>query len=123
MIWRHIFTNELRVSPEEYNVMIIESSLNWKENREKIARIMFESFKVPCLYITNSAALSLYSASKFTGLCIDSGESTNIVPIFDGSMLPFAIKKLNIGGKDLTEYLLKLLEQLGLRFSTSWEKK
>ena len=121
-IFAHIFTNELRVAPEGFDVMIIESSINWKENREKIGQIMFEKFNVPCLYIANSAALSLYSAGRFTGLSIDSGESTNIVPIFEGCILPYATKKLNIGGKDLTEYLCKLLGETGLKFYTKQEK-
>jgi len=121
-IFGHIFTNELRVAPEDFNVMIIESSINWKENREKLAQIMFEKFNVPCLYIANSAALSLYSEGKNTGLSIDSGESTNIVPIFEGCILPYATKKLNIGGKDLTEYLCKLLEETGFKFYTTQEK-
>ena len=74
-IWDHIFTYELRVAPEEHNIMITETPNNYKENREKIAQIMFETFNVPGLYIANPAVLSLYSYGKFTGISIDSGES------------------------------------------------
>ena len=122
-IWSNIFTNELRVAPEEHNVMITETAINYKFNREKIAQIMFETFNVPCLYIANSAVLSLYSAGKFTGISIDSGENTSIVPIFDGYPISFFSRKLNIGGKDLTNYLAILLEERGLRFSTWAEKE
>ena len=123
-IWGHIFTNELRVAPEEHNVMISETSLNPKENREKIAQIMFELFNVPGLYIANSALIPLYSAGKFTGISIDSGENNSrIFPVFDGYIISFAIKKLNIGGKDLTEYFSKLLEETGSRFTTRAEKE
>ena len=122
-IWRHIFTNELRVASEEHNIMITETPNNCKENREKIAQIMFETFNVTGLYIANPAVLSLYAGGKFYGISIDSGESTSIVPIFDGYPISFFTKKLNIGGKDLTNYLPILLEKRGYRFSTTAEKE
>ena len=50
------------------------------------------------------------------------GKVLIIVPIFEGCILPYATKKLNIGGKDLTEYLCKLLGETGIRFSTTREK-
>ena len=67
-IWGQVFTNELRVDPVEYNVMLTEAPMNPKENREKMAQIMFETFNVPGFYIAIQAILSLYSAGKFTGI-------------------------------------------------------
>ena len=54
---------------------------------------------------------------------VDSGETTSIVPIFDGYPISFFTRKLNVGGKDLTDYLAKLLEERGIRFSTNSEKE
>ena len=119
----HIFINELRVAPEEHNIMITETPNNYKENREKIAQIMFETFIVPGLYIANPAVLSLYYYGKFTGISIDSGESTSIVPIFDNYPISFFTRKLNVGGKDLTNYFAKSIEERGYRFSTNSEKE
>ena len=123
-IWGHIFTNELRVAPEEHNVMLTEAPMNPKENREKMAQIMFETFNVPGLYIAIQAVLSLYSAGKFTGIVADSGDGvTHFVPIFDGYSLPHAIIRLDLAGRDLTEYMMKLLTETGMRFSTTAEKE
>ena len=123
-IWGHIFTNELRVAPEEHNVMLTEAPMNPKENREKMAQIMFETFNVPGLYIAIQAVLSLYSAGKFTGIVADSGDGvTHFVPIFDGYSLPHTIIRLDLAGRDLTEYMMKLLTETGMRFSTTAEKE
>ena len=123
-IWGHVFTNELRVAPEEHNVMLTEAPMNPKENREKMAQIMFETFNVPGLYIAIQAVLSLYSAGKFTGIVADSGDGvTHFVPIFDGYSLPHAVIRLDLAGRDLTEYMMKLLTETGMRFSTTAEKE
>ena len=123
-IWGNVFTNELRVAPEEHNIMIIEPPNNDKYNREKTAQIMFETFNVPGLYIANSAVLSLYSTGRFYGITIDSGEDmTHFVPIFDGFIISHAYIGENYAGRDLTLFLMKLLNESGYRFSTSFEKE
>ena len=50
-IWHHTLFSELRVSPEEHPVMLTETSINPKPDREKVAEIMFETFNVPYLYL------------------------------------------------------------------------
>ena len=124
-IWNYVFVDELRVDPNKsHNVLLTEPPLNPKENREKMAEIMFEIFNVHGLYIAIQAVLSLYCAGKFTGMSIDSGAGvTQFVPIFDGYSLPHAISKLDIAGRDLTEYFVKLLLETGLRFTTTAEKE
>ena len=123
-LWEHIFTNELKVDPIEYNTMITESPMNPKENREKMTQIMFETFNVKGLYIAIEPILSLYSIGKHTGIVSDLGEHISyFAPIFYGCPLPHAVIRLNFAGNNLTEYMLKLLEENGERFSTTAEKK
>ena len=106
-IWRSLFDEKLKVKTKEYNIILTETSMNPKENREKMTQIMFETFNVSGLYIINKAVLSLYSIGKYTGLVVDSGDSdTQTVPIFDGYSLPHAIIKLNLGGENLTKYMM-----------------
>ena len=123
-IWGHAFTNELRVAPEEHNIILTEAPMNPKENREKMAQIMLETFNVPGLYIFIQAVLSLMSSGKVTGIVLDSGDGvTHAVPIFENYSLPHAILRLDIAGRDLTEYMMKLLYETGNRFNTTAEKE
>ena len=119
----YIFTNELRVAPEEHNVLLTESSKwNYQSNREKMAQMLFEIFNVSGLFITNPAVLSSYGAGKFTSIVVDSGDGgTSFVPIFDGVPLEHAIISHDIAGRDHTELMKKLLGDIGYRFSTTAE--
>ena len=123
-IWSHVFTNELRKAPEEHNVLLTESSKKYyKENRQKMSQIMFETFNVPGLFIINPAVLSLLGVGKFTGIVMDSGDGgTSIFPIFDGFPLEHGIIRLDISGRDHTKLLMnKLLCEIGCRFETTAE--
>lgn len=121
-IWEHTFTNELRVNHNDHNVMLTEAPLNPKVNREKMASIMFNTFRVPGLYVAIQAVLSLYSAGKFTGCVCDSGDGvTHLVPIYDGYSLPHSILRMDLAGRDLTVYMAKILQDSGITLTSSAE--
>ncbi|XP_006885877.1 PREDICTED: actin-related protein T2 [Elephantulus edwardii] len=109
-LWRHLFEWELGVKPSDQPVLMTETSLNPRENREKTAEIVFETFNVPAFYLSDQAVLALYSSACITGLVVDSGDGvTSTVPIFEGYSLPHAVNKLYVAGKDITEQLTQLL--------------
>ena len=53
-----------------------------------------------------------------TGVVVDSGDGvTHIVPVYDGFALPHLTRRLDIAGRDVTRYLIKLLLMRGYAFN------
>jgi actin-related protein len=118
-IWHHTFYNELNVKPEDHRVLLTEVPLNPKANRERMAKIMFETFGVSAIYVENPAVLSVYTSGRTTGCVLDSGDAvTHLVPIYEGCVIPHAVIRLEFGGRDVTDYLMKSLnDEIGWSFT------
>merc|ERR1719383_130311 len=84
-----------------------------------MTQIIFVIFNVPAAYLATQTVLYLYVSGRTTGLMMDSGDGVlHTVPSYEDCALPLAILRLDLAGRDLTEYLRKILTERGLETST-----
>jgi actin-related protein 2 len=77
---------------------------------EKVA-LEFDEFMNLWLKLFSTIAL-------LTGVVVDAGDGvTHIVPVYEGYALPHLIKRLDIAGRDITRYLIKLMTLRGYAFN------
>ncbi len=116
----YTYYNALGIHPDERPVLLTEAPFSPRRNREKRAEIMFETFDVPALYVETGALLSLYASGSTTGLVIDSGEGvTQVVPVDKSFILQHAIKRINVGGREVNRKLRELLKAKGFYLESS----
>lgn len=112
-ILQHVFAT-LSVNSADCEVLMTESPINTKNNREKITSILFEDFNVKGVYIAKNVSLALHSAQRFTGMVCHSEDGiSHIVSINDGYPLPHAITYRNIGNSSLADYMVQKLAGKG----------
>ncbi|XP_060075292.1 uncharacterized protein LOC132554981 [Ylistrum balloti] len=122
-VWHHVFS-DLRINPIDNNVLVTEPLLNPMTNREKMAQVMFEKIQPRGMYVISPNILSLYASGRMTGLVINSGyEVTSVICVYEGFKIAQSIFRSDIGGNDVTNYLIELLGKRGYSFTTDEEQE
>jgi len=117
-LWTYTFQNALKITPKDCKIMLTEPPMNPKKNRERMVQTMFEKYGFNSCYVAIQAVLTLYAQGLLTGVVVDSGDGvTHIVPVYEGFALPHLTKRLDVAGRDVTRYLIKLLLLRGYAFN------
>jgi actin len=123
-ILHYTYKTKLNVDPAECIVLMTEPVLTPKTMREKMAEIHFETFKVPYFYLANQGVLSIYGSSRNTGIAVEIGEGlSQVVPVYEHCSISHAARKLDIAGRDVTEWLQKILSDRGCTFAAAVDIK
>ena len=121
-LWDYCIKQKLEVKGDlnDKKILLTEAPFNPIENKLKMAKIVFEQLGFGFFNIETQAKLTLYCEALQTGIILDSGDGvTHCIPIFEDFILPQNIKRLDIAGRHITEYLIKLLQRKGYSFNSS----
>jgi len=117
-VWDYTFNEKLRIDPSQCKLLLTEPPMNPKANREKLVQIMFEKYGYQAVYVAIQAVLTLYAQGLLTGVVVDSGDGvTHIVPVYEGYSLPHLTRRLDVAGRAVTRYLIKLMLLRGYAFN------
>ncbi|PON94271.1 Actin-related protein [Trema orientale] len=122
-IWAHVFSSILHthhVGPAHSALLLTEPLFALPSVQRATDELVFEDFNFAALYVADSPSLThLYEASRRpTGLIsraqcslvVDCGFSfTHAAPVFQNFTLNYAAKRIDLGGKALTNYLKELV--------------
>ncbi|GMH18963.1 hypothetical protein Nepgr_020804 [Nepenthes gracilis] len=122
-IWSHLFRSLPLPSDLSVSSLLLTQppfALSLPSVRRPLFELVFEDFNFRSLYVSDSASLvHLYEASRNPNgvasrtqcsLVVDCGFSfTHSVPVFQNFSLNYGIKRLDLGGKALTNFLKELV--------------
>jgi len=120
-LWDYTFGPEkLNIDPRNSKVLLTEPPMNPMKNRQKIMERMFEKYEFHGCYMAVQAVLTLYAQGLLTGMVVDIGDGVcHICPVYEGFSLPHLTRRLDVAGRDITRYLIKLLLLRGYVFNQS----
>jgi actin-related protein 2 len=121
-LWDYTFLR-MGVTPDDMKtrrILLTEPPLNPKQNREKLLQVMFDKYEFEGVNISVQAVLTLYAQGLMTGVVVDSGDGvTHIIPVWEGVSLPHLTRRMNMAGRNITDYMIKLLLHRGYAFNRS----
>jgi actin-related protein 2 len=119
-LYDYTFNERLKIDPKEHKILLTEPPMNPKENQRKMLQTMLETYQFEAAKVGVQAMLVLYAQGLLTGVVVDSGDGvTHIVPVWEGVVPQLLIKRLDVAGRHITRYLIKLLQVRGYSFNRS----
>ena len=110
-IWDHVFNEVLSITPSDHNLVFTEPLFNFPSIQDTLQEIFFEEYKFSSVLCCSAPTLSAlhHTHTHPDSLCclvVDSGYSfTHIVPYYKGRFVPEAVRRIDVGGKLLTNHL------------------
>ncbi|KOM31459.1 hypothetical protein LR48_Vigan01g101400 [Vigna angularis] len=119
-IWSHLFSSVLRITPSQSSLLLTEPLFTLPSIQRSVDELVFEEFNFRALYVAHPPALvHLHEATRRPSgllsraqcsLVVDAGFSfTHASPVFHNFPLNYAVRRIDLGGKALTNYLKELV--------------
>ncbi|KAI1278785.1 Actin-related protein 6 [Halotydeus destructor] len=116
-IWDYIFKIKYSLKNlNDYGMVMTEPYFNFKSIQENLLEIFYEEYNVNTLLLANPSTYATYKhqrVRKPSSLCclvVDAGYSfTHIIPYVDGKKIKSGIRRIDVGGKALTNHLKDIM--------------
>nr|XP_010934377.1 actin-related protein 6 isoform X1 [Elaeis guineensis] len=116
-VWERLLRSLLRVDPSRSSLLLVEPLFSPPAVQRATDELVFEDLGFRALCVADSPALvHLYEASRRPpggaqcSLVVDCGFSfTHAAPVVDNFTLNYGVRRLDLGGKALTNYLKELV--------------
>ncbi|XP_070383837.1 actin-related protein 6 [Dermacentor albipictus] len=111
-VWDYMFGKDVfNCQFEETCLILTEPFFNFPSIRESLVEVLYEEYQFHSLLLTTAGALSALKYRKervreIACVVVDSGFSfTHIAPFLRGKLIKAGIRRINLGGKALTNHL------------------
>ena len=114
-VWEYVFKDLFNIRPSETSLIFTEPVFNFPSIQDTLNEILFEGFQFSSILISNATTLSAAYQLNMKPECpcclvVDTGYSfTHIVPYYQGRMLLEGIRRIDIGGKLMTNHLKEIV--------------
>ncbi|XP_075727815.1 actin-related protein 6 isoform X2 [Rhipicephalus microplus] len=115
-VWDYMFGKDVfNVQFEETCLILTEPYFNFPSIRESLVEVLYEEYQFHSLLLTTAGALSALKYRKervreMACVVVDSGFSfTHIAPFLRGKLIKAGIRRINLGGKALTNHLKDII--------------
>ena len=126
-VWDYVFATKMNIDRDASgkgvdmsgrSLMLSEPPGLASKYRTQQYETFFERYSLDRVQSGVQGVLSLYSVGLTTGVAIDCGEGvTHCTPIFEGYSLPKANRRVDLGGRNITDFLVRLLQRRGYSLS------
>jgi len=123
LLWNYAITKKIGLKEndlKDHYCMITEAPMNPFANKVLMAEILTEKLGFAGFNIEPQAKLTIIYEGKDSGLVLDSGDGvTHCIPVVSNTIEHHNIVRLNIAGRHITDYLIRLLQVKGYAFNSS----
>ncbi|XP_060072850.1 actin-related protein 6-like isoform X1 [Ylistrum balloti] len=116
-VWDYMFGKDfLKADFNETSIIVTDPYFNFASIQEAMNEILYEEYQFKSVFHCNPSYLTQYKYQKerpekeFCTMVVDTGYSfTHLVPYFKGKKIENSVRRVNVGGKVLTNHLKEII--------------
>lgn len=96
----------------EHKILLTKAHSMKRSDAQTLLELIYHKFHFGAVTMHEQAALVLYTQGVETGVVVELGDTmATIIPVYKGYAIPKLNKSMGVGGRSISQYLLKLLHQ------------